>query len=197
MGERTGDENNSKDGDTGFSAAEERDDIPTPPPELAEEHRELIREQPTERLDDLAVYCYRLAAVRRQAEREEKAERPDSIPQALADRLLFESKAILRGIAAHALALTAGGRTEFELGADDPRALPEHERRAKLAEYVERRHRKRRLDKNVPARATVTTKRIESGDEPKEYLYWQYREGDRTTSDYICSKSTTPFAAEK
>jgi len=180
----------TKDGGT---TAEDRSDVPTPPPTLSDEHISLIREQPTSRLPEWAAYCYRLAAVEQQSDREEQAIKPEGVPQAYADRIQYFKKRHLRGMAAYSLALLGAGIDGFELGADSADQLSEVERRAKLYEWVERKHRDRRLEKNVPAHASVTRKRIDSGDEPKTYFYWQYRTDGGTTSDYVCTLSSTPF----
>lgn len=177
----------------GGSAVGGRSDVPTPPPTLSDEHISLIGEQPTSRLPEWATYCYRLAAVERQSDREEQATKPAAIPQAYADRIQYFNKRYLRGMAAHSLALLGAGVDGFELGADSVDQLSEVERRAKLYEWIERKHRGRRLEKNVPAHASVTRKRIGSGDESKTYLYWQYRTDGGNTSDYICTLSSSPF----
>jgi hypothetical protein len=96
-------------------------------------------------------------------------------------------------MAAHCLGLLGADRTGFDLGADSPGELHPVERRAKRYEWVERRYRESRLEKTVPAHASITEKQIASGDEPKNYLYWQYRTDSGTTSDYITALSNTPF----
>jgi len=210
MGERAGDPNQPSDGtpadrphqprqraDGGAAdhgtTPEDRDDVPTPPPALTDEHLGLIDEQPTRRLADYALYCYRLAACPTHDDRDDHATQPDTIPDAYADRIRFMEKRHLRGMAAHSLGLLAADPTGFTLGADTPGDLHPVERRAKRYEWVERRYRDRRLEKTVPAHASITEKQIASGEEPKTYLYWQYRTDSGTTSDYITALSNTPF----
>jgi len=172
----------------------ERSDRPTPPATLNDEHVSLIREQPTDRLADWAIYCYRLAAVGKQTDRDEQATKPETVPQPYADRIQFMKKRHLRGMAAHSLALLGAGIDGFDLGTSAADQLPEVERRAKLYEWIERKHRGRRVEKNVPAHASITQKEIGSGDdESKAYFYWQYRTDGSSTSDYICAVSSTPF----
>jgi hypothetical protein len=65
----------------------DRDDVPTPPPTLTDEHVGLIDEQPTQRLADFALYCYRLAACQTHDDRDDHATQPDTIPDAYTDRI--------------------------------------------------------------------------------------------------------------
>jgi len=186
------------------TTAEDRSDVPTPPPTLSDEHISLIREQPTSRLPEWAAYCYRLAATEKQADREDEATKPDSIPEPYADRIQYMKKRYLRGMAAHSLALLGDGVTGFRLhdgndddDSDDGTELEGVDLLAKLYEWVERRHRGKRIDKDVPAHASVARKKIQSGDaEAKTYLYWQYRTDGKSTSQYICTLSSTPLDSD-
>jgi len=178
----------------GGTTGEDRSDIPTPPPQLTDEHISLIDEQPTGRLADWAVFCYRLAATEKHDDREEPDLRPDSIPLAYADRIRYMRTRHLRGMAAHSIALLGDGVVGFSLGAESAVQLSQVELLAKLYEWVERRHRAKRIDKDVPAHASIARKQIQSGDkEPQTYLYWQYRIDDGSNSTYICALSSLPF----
>jgi len=183
-------------GTSGTNGAEDRSDIPTPPPTLSDEHLSLINEQPTSRLDTWAVCCYQLAATETHDQRTELVDPPAAIPDPYLDRIRYFHTRELRGMAAHSLALLGDGVAGFTF---DPTSsdLSQYEYRGRLYEWVERRYRGKRVEKGVPAHATLTIKTISQGgsgdDNPRDYLYWAYRADDATRTQYLCSVGTSPF----
>lgn len=183
-------------GTSGTGGAEDRPDIPTPPPTLSDEHLSLINEQPTSRLDTWAVCCYQLAATGTHDQRAELIDPPAAIPDPYLDRIRYMHTRELRGMAAHSLALLGDGVAGFTF---DPTTSDrsQYEYRGRLYEWVERRYRGKRVEKGVPAHATLTIKTISSGgsgnNDPQDYLYWQFRSDGSTRTQYVCSVGASPF----